>query len=227
MKRRTSYQDVPWYRYDALLVRAVRDFVRQALDGVLVRPGLRVLDVGCGEQPLRASVEARGARYLGVDVSANPAHTTAALCRADALPFAAASFDVVLLTEVLEHVDEPATAIGECARVLRPGGSLIVTVPFMYPLHEEPHDFLRPTAHLLRRLCDEQGLEVVDLSPLGDTLGAAATLLDHAWSTTRGPAHWARLGVRMLSFGLVTAARAAGIGGRSAPVGHGLLARRR
>ena len=83
------------------------------------------------------------------------------------LPFAEASFDTVLLTDVLEHIARPEQLIAESARVLRPGGKVIVTVPFFYWIHEEPHDYYRYTEHALARFCDEAGLDVLSLEPYG------------------------------------------------------------
>lgn len=227
MKRRASYR-AAWFRYDAFVVRALREFVEGRLRG-LVRQGDRVLDVGCGEQPTRRLVEQLGARYVGVDLSHNDARTVTVLAAAETLPFADASFSVVVLTEVLEHVRQPSRALHECGRVLRAGGVAVITVPFLYPLHEEPHDFLRPTPHLLRRLCDEAGLDVVALQPLGTSLEAAVTLIDHAWPTRGTVARWGRLSSRLLTFGVVRVVEAlvAPDPGQSGPLGHGIVARRR
>jgi hypothetical protein len=60
--------------------------------------------------------------------------------------------------------------MGEIARVLAPGGTLIMNVPFMYWLHEEPYDFHRYTSFALRRLSESAGLEVKELEPIGGTL---------------------------------------------------------
>ncbi len=97
---------------------------------------LRVLDVGCGGGYTCEFLARRGARLSGIDRSApciEAARSHAALAgleidyrvgRAEALPFAAASFDVVICVDVLEHVDRPDTTIAEIARVLAPGGTL-------------------------------------------------------------------------------------------------------
>jgi ubiquinone/menaquinone biosynthesis C-methylase UbiE len=107
----------------------------------------RVLDLGCGEQPYREVYGAHAERVVAVDISRRGSESTDAFVRgsAVAIPFADSSFDFVLCSEVLEHVPDPRRAIGEIARVLRPGGRLVLTVPFLYPIHEEPWDFWRFT----------------------------------------------------------------------------------
>ena len=66
-------------------------------------------------------------------------------------------FDVVVCANVLEHVPEPALAVGGMRRALRPGGLALITVPMMYPLHDEPGDYWRFTEHGLRHLFRDFG----------------------------------------------------------------------
>jgi SAM-dependent methyltransferase len=73
------------------------------------------------------------------------------------LPFAAGAFDAVMILEVLEHVPEEHEAMREANRVLRPGGRLFLSVPFVYPLHDRPHDYRRFTIYGLRLLLRKHG----------------------------------------------------------------------
>jgi SAM-dependent methyltransferase len=91
------------------------------------------------------------------------------------LPFDDRTFDTILLTDVLEHVAEPMQLICEIARLLRPAGKLIMGVPFLYWLHEEPYDYYRYTEHALRRFCQRSALTVVELEPYG---GLPEVLID-------------------------------------------------
>ena len=68
------------------------------------------------------------------------------------LPFADAAFDAVVCTEVFEHLVDPPTAAGELVRILKPGGRLVLTTRFCFPLHERPSDFWRFTPYTLARL---------------------------------------------------------------------------
>lgn len=86
------------------------------------------------------------------------------------LPFGDEEFDSVLLSDVLEHIPNPWQLIGEIRRILKPGGVLMMNVPFIYPLHEEPFDYYRYTEHALRRLASEAGMSVVHLESMGGHL---------------------------------------------------------
>jgi ubiquinone/menaquinone biosynthesis C-methylase UbiE len=102
-----------------------------------------LLDLGAGNQPYASWYQTRIDRAVAVDF--NAAVGLQARCAGEALPFANHSFDVVLATEVLEHIPRPELAVAEMVRVLRPGGSVLITTPFIYPVHEAPYDFWRFT----------------------------------------------------------------------------------
>lgn len=127
--------------------------------------GGRLLDLGAGNQPYSVWYRSRCERWTAVDVAAHDG--IAALCTAEHLPFEDASFDTVLATEVLEHVTDHEAALDEIERVLAPGGRVVVTVPFLYPIHEAPHDHRRLTSHGLRSSLERRSLVVEDLSAKG------------------------------------------------------------
>lgn len=116
----------------------------------------RVLDVGCGRKPYRSLV--RCEEYIGLerDTPENRSQNVADLFYdGGILPVADASFDWVLCNQVLEHVFNPDQFLAEIARVLKRDGGLLLTVPFLWDEHEQPHDFARyssfGTAFLLQR----------------------------------------------------------------------------
>jgi len=108
----------------------------------------KVLDLGCGNSPYAAWFPQR----LGCDLV--PGAGVHVVADTLALPFLTESFDVVLSTEMLEHVRVPELAVTEMGRVLRPGGRLVLTTRFLYPIHSNPHDYFRFTRfgllHLLK-----------------------------------------------------------------------------
>jgi SAM-dependent methyltransferase len=172
-------------RGDYFILRHLGAFLERTLPR-LVRPGLAVADVGCGEQPLRGLLESLGARYTGIDVQQNFRGTVAVVADITSVPLPDAAFDVVVCTEVLEHVPDTAGAFAELARLCRPGGTVVVTTPFAYPLHEEPYDFVRLTPHQVRARATAAGFEVVELTCAGNELEVCATVWCNLWSRSRG-----------------------------------------
>jgi SAM-dependent methyltransferase len=122
--------------YDRLTGRVTSRLVEPLLDAARVRSGTRVLDVACGPGRIAAAAAARGAVPVGLDAAvgmvavARACYPEIEFQRGDAerLPFADASFDVVLAGFVINHLPRPERALAEFARVLRPGGRVAVTV---------------------------------------------------------------------------------------------------
>jgi SAM-dependent methyltransferase len=125
----------------------------------------RLLDNGCGNQPFRPWYEPHVDEVITLDAA--PGEGVAILGFADRLPFADRTFDTVLATEVLEHVENVERAAAELFRVLRPGGHALVTVPYLYPTHEAPYDFRRFTHFGLADLLKRNGFEVLTLQAKG------------------------------------------------------------
>jgi SAM-dependent methyltransferase len=133
----------------------------------------RLLDLGCGQAPFYGMYRQFVSDSILCDwensYHSNP-HLDVICDLTQTLPFGDNEFDSVLLSDVLEHIPNPGKLIGEIGRILRPGGVLLMNVPFIYPLHEEPYDYYRYTSHALRRLMEDSGLEVLHLDPLGGAL---------------------------------------------------------
>lgn len=124
-----------------------------------------VLDVGAGRGDFAGLFSGEG--YLALDVYPYPeVDLVCDLTRVT--PFRAGSFDRILLMNVLEHVYQGAALISVLARLLKPGGELIVAVPFLLKVHQAPVDFARYTHFALRRLGEEAGLETALLEGFYD-----------------------------------------------------------
>jgi SAM-dependent methyltransferase len=135
----------------------------------------RLLDIGCGKKPYRQLFSTT--EHVGVDWPASLHGNAQVDVSNDAmhLSFTDDSFDTVLCTELLEHVAEPHLAVEEMSRVLKPGGYLILSVPFVHWVHEQPFDFYRYTVFGLRHLLEGAGLDVVKVLHRG---GAPTVLTD-------------------------------------------------
>jgi Methylase involved in ubiquinone/menaquinone biosynthesis len=129
-----------------------------------------LLDLGCGKVPLYETYKPYITDCVCVDW-ANTLHKNDHLdLEADltiALPLGNGEFDTILLSDVLEHIPEPECFCREMARVLAPGGKLIMNVPFYYWLHEQPYDFYRYTEFALRRFMERCGMAVLQLQAIG------------------------------------------------------------
>jgi 2-polyprenyl-3-methyl-5-hydroxy-6-metoxy-1,4-benzoquinol methylase len=170
-----------------------------------VAPGHRVLDVGCGEGFFAAELAASGAQVLGIDVAEEP------LCRGRARhpeldlrlidgeapwPLPDASFDVIWAGEVIEHIADTATWLSEVRRVLRSGGSLLISTPAVgrgallaaalsqrsfaarfAPLGDHLRFYNRTT---LSRLIEDFGFERLSVQSAGGLPGLRRLLLAHA-----------------------------------------------
>lgn len=156
-----------------------------------IPPGAVVLDHGAGEATLRARLPGR--RYLALDMGIG--HEGWDYSALDVvgdvmrLPLADASVDVVVSKQVLEHVPDPVATLREVARVLRPGGTVLLSTNQSWPQHQQPFDFFRFTSFGLRHVFGQAGLRIEQLEPMGGAFTAAMfavsqTLAPHLWART-------------------------------------------
>lgn len=145
-------------------------FRRYYLDEVLLKINFcgKVLDVGGKKDNKRGKFrppleKVESWKYLNIDESTNPDYC----CSADNVPVEDNSFDIVLLSEVLEHLENPIDVLLECNRILKSGGKFIATMPFMYALHADPYDFQRWTDVKIRMELENIGFKDVYIKPMG------------------------------------------------------------
>lgn len=124
------------------------------------------IDVGAGERQFR-DLLTRYHQCLSVDFY--PYDSVDVVCDLSrGLPLRSDIAGVVLMSNVFEHMKEPESTLRECFRLLRRGGSLVMTVPFMLKTHQAPHDFFRYTNHGLEYLLGKTGFSQVAITPIGD-----------------------------------------------------------
>jgi SAM-dependent methyltransferase len=168
----------------------------------------RLLDVGCGDKPYLDLFLPHVTEYLGVEHEAAFRQTASSARQrgpdvfydGKRLPFADGEFDTVLSVQTLEHTPEPQRLIREMARVLHQDGRLLLSAPFSFRLHEEPHDYFRYSPHGLRALCAEAGLEVERCEAMGNL--------------------WSLLGHKLNSYLGLNLAHAGGMAQRLDKLGH-------
>jgi SAM-dependent methyltransferase len=149
--------------FEAEIERAVRAFARS------LPAASRVLDAGAGE--CRHARYFAAHRYAAVDLGIGDVawnyRALDAVADLTALPFADGSFDACVNIVTLEHVREPAAALAEMARVLKPGGRLLLIVPHEWEVHQAPHDYFRYTRYGVAWLLQRAGFTAADIRPVG------------------------------------------------------------
>ena len=149
----------------------------------------RTLDVGCGGkhyEMLCASSE-----YIGLEIDSEVNRKSK---RADyfyggqKFPFEDGAFDSLVTNQVFEHVPNPNEFLDESCRVLKPGGVMLMTVPFVWDEHEQPYDYMRYTSFGLIALLERHGFEIVEFRKSVDDIRVIFQLLNtyiHKKTVTR------------------------------------------
>jgi SAM-dependent methyltransferase len=151
--RRYPTRDDPDYLGSRGLSLALRKVIETELAG---KSGLDILDVGCGQKPFYPFFKAIARSYVGTDVMKdNP--MVDKVCPVEALAVGDESADVLICLSVLEHVDDPARAVQELYRVLRPDGVVFATTHGCFPWHPYPQDHWRWTQTGLPILFEKYG----------------------------------------------------------------------
>jgi SAM-dependent methyltransferase len=123
----------------------------------------KTLDAGCGKKPYKRLFDC--GEYVGLDFEGAHDHSNEeidVLYDGHTFPFANGEFDSVVCTQALEHVNNPARFVGEIHRVLKSGGILLLSVPFIWGEHEKPHDYTRYTSFGLKHLLELTGFDVLE-----------------------------------------------------------------
>ncbi|MGB8980804.1 MAG: class I SAM-dependent methyltransferase [Anaerolineales bacterium] len=149
----------------------------------------RMLDLGCGTRRYEVIFREFVDSYIGLDWPEIKGRAFPdVIGDAMNIPFMDASVDVVLATELMEHLPSPQDFLTEVARVLRKNGVLILSVPFMEPIHEEPRDYYRFTPFSLRLLLEEHGFSLQRIWNKGGwwsvVLGSFVNQSLYDWSTS-------------------------------------------
>jgi SAM-dependent methyltransferase len=161
--------------------RLITDLVANLYDEQLKKHcSGKLLDLGCGNVPLYIAYKDHISDVVTVDWG-NTLHKNIYIdyeCDlTQDLLFTDNEFDTIILSDVLEHIPNPQHLYGEISRILKPGGKLIMNVPFYYWLHETPHDYYRYTKFALNFFHEEAGLEIIELRAIGGVPEILADLI--------------------------------------------------
>lgn len=140
----------------------------------------RVLDAGAGRGGWRSTIQRTAASYESLDIAPRGDMRPDWVGDITNMPQVPSTcFDVVVCHQVLEHVPDPLAALREITRVLKPGGTALISVPHLSRRHELPHDYFRFTPEGMAALSQRAGLKVEQLLPYGGML----SFLHHQVST--------------------------------------------
>lgn len=166
------------------LARASRLSASLALEaitaGIETHASGHLADFGCGKVPFYGLYSGKVDQVTCIDWP-NSAHESPHIdIEADLnqpISVASESFDTILCSSVLEHIWNHDVMWSEMSRTLKPSGKLILAVPFIYGLHEVPHDYFRWTRYALEKGAEQSGLKVIQLDPYGGGIDVVADLL--------------------------------------------------
>lgn len=171
--RLSSHSFTKWNAY----YLTYKPLISQILQALNKEAKGSLLDIGCGNKPYEDLLPKTITKYVGCDIDQSDLGKVDILCPADNIPVPDDSFDTVFSTQVLEHVANHGGMLTEAYRVLKPGGSLILSCPMYWPLHEEPYDFFRFTKYGLQHLLSEKGFTHIEIVPCGGRWAVAGTML--------------------------------------------------
>ena len=159
------YRKYPITNPAYLVVRIAGEHVRDRAEKYFSG---KMIEIGCGDKTKRYLVGEYVEQHIGLDHEDSP-HDKSNIDlvgTAYEIPQKDESFDCILSTAVLEHLEDPQKALHEAYRVLKSGGYAIYTAPLFWHLHEEPRDFYRYTKYGLEHLFKTAGFEIVEIKPL-------------------------------------------------------------
>lgn len=126
-----------------------------------------VLDIGCGNKPYEKIFDGLIDKYVGCDIIQSSLKKVDVLSPANDIPLEDNSFDTIISTQTIEHVEDYQGLINEAYRLLRPGGYFVLSGPFNWQLHEEPYDFFRFSKHGFKHIIEKSGFQIIELKENG------------------------------------------------------------
>lgn len=159
----------------------------------------RTLDYGAGTAKYKNIIEPHFSEYIAFDIADGPSVdvTGDVLCP----PFINESFDTIICTQVLEHVEKPWIVVSQIKRLLKNGGIAVVSAPFVFPYHADPYDFFRYTRQGLESLFKNDGFEIVESGSYGKVFSVFSEMIHFSvWNPyePKGRTIWAGRAIRYM-----------------------------
>lgn len=131
----------------------------------------KVLDVGGTKSYKAGYFNIEDVEYLNIDPATNPDY----LSSGENIPVKENLYDAVILSKVLEHLENPEVVLTEIFRVLKPGGTLLITTPFLFKVHASPNDYQRWTKFKIANVLKFLRYNIIKIETLG---GGYSTIVD-------------------------------------------------
>jgi SAM-dependent methyltransferase len=185
----------------------IQRFVKSAI--LETTTGDRILDAGAGECQNRALIENQ--IYIALDAAWGDQSWDYSdldvIASLEKTPFKPDSFDLLICTQVMEHVNEPQVVLNEFFRIAKGGGTICISAPQGWGVHQAPYDFFRYTHFGLRHLLEKSGFEIISITPSCGYYGYLANRLTvfpktFFWQIKQG---WLRLllsPLELISYGI-------------------------
>jgi SAM-dependent methyltransferase len=165
-----------------LSLYAIRSSLKNAVDEIKPQINGIVIDLGCGEMPYRDYLQKEDniTKYIGIDLKPTEYHNRVKpdmYWDGQTIPLSDNYADWFIVTEFLEHYFDTQHILKEIYRVLKPGGHVFFTVPFIWPLHEVPYDEYRFTPFSLEKHFKLAGFKGIEIKSLGGINRSLAILI--------------------------------------------------
>lgn len=142
-----------------------------------------LLDLGCGPRPYLDLYKGSYHKSIGAEHpnAPFPKSSIDIYCDASSIPLGDESIDTILCTEVLHDIAEPTIVLNEAFRVLKKGGDMILSTPFVVPVVDGEYDHYRFTYYGLKHLFHKSGYKIISIEPVGDVFSSTITLWTKPW----------------------------------------------
>jgi ubiquinone/menaquinone biosynthesis C-methylase UbiE len=137
-----------------------------------------VLDLGVGPAQFKSLIQKEFPNTIGIDFLAFPEADVVSDLN-NPLPFKNDAFDLIIASNILEHLPNTREMLTECFRVLKPGGAIMGTVPFLARVHQKPYDFFRFTYYMLDKYLYDSGFRNIEVNSLGSSPEAYKQIQKH------------------------------------------------